>query len=34
MVMDGEPILTNDRMVTLKTVPLEMVMLHEHKEMI
>ena len=34
MVVDGEPISTNDGMVTLETVPLEMVMLRGHKETI
>jgi predicted aspartyl protease len=34
MVVNGEPISTNNGMVTLETVPLEMVMLRGHKETI
>ncbi|OBT81090.1 hypothetical protein VE02_10362 [Pseudogymnoascus sp. 03VT05] len=34
MVVDGEPISLNNGMVTLETVPLEMVMLQGHKETI
>jgi hypothetical protein len=34
MVVDGEPISTNEGMVTYETVPLEMVMLRGHKETI
>jgi predicted aspartyl protease len=33
-VVDGEPISTNDGMVTHETVPFEMVMLRGHKETI
>jgi hypothetical protein len=34
MVIDREPILTNDGMVTHEMVPLEMIMLQGHKETI
>ena len=34
MVVDGEPISTNEGMVTYETVPLEMVMLRGHRETI